>query len=519
MTRSLKLPVLDRRAIVGLAIALYMAIVARSAWVCDDAFISLRVASNFASGYGLVHNVGERVQGYTNPLWVLLLGVAHAIWKDGFWVAMLSSLAVSLAAAVVLTAGVARRRMVGAAAVLALAFTQAFADFSTSGLENPLSHLLLAGFLAFYLAPSSRRSDRRVLSMWVLSGLLVLNRLDNLPVIAPAVVHLFSIRPWRRSLKVALVGLSPLIAWLLFSLVYYGSPVPNTAVAKLNADIPRPEMIGQGLLYLLHAVDSDPLAVCLLLLGCAVGWTRPRRAPKLVALGVVLQLGYVVWVSGDFMAGRFLTVPLLAAVCLLASPGARALERRAYPALAGLLAWVALVSPHRPFGSGPPLKEIPKSGIVSEREWYLDNMTLVANLRRRAYRAHSYWRDGERIRRGSDPVGVHTNVGLVGYAAGPTRYIVDIAALTDAFLARIPFEYRSDWRPGHLGRPVPRGYVESLKANKNLVEDPELYALYERVRLLTRGPLWSWTRLKTVAAFNVGLYRLAPRGPDGPLRQ
>src|SRR5438105_15822381 len=48
----------------------------------DDSFISFRYARNLLRGDGLVYNPGERVEGYTNFLWVVLsagamgLGVA-----------------------------------------------------------------------------------------------------------------------------------------------------------------------------------------------------------------------------------------------------------------------------------------------------------------------------------------------------------------------------------------------------------------------------------------------------------
>jgi len=41
--------------------------------VQEDAFISIRYAQNLVDGHGLVYNAGERVEGYTNFLWTLLL--------------------------------------------------------------------------------------------------------------------------------------------------------------------------------------------------------------------------------------------------------------------------------------------------------------------------------------------------------------------------------------------------------------------------------------------------------------
>lgn len=46
----------------------------------DDAMISMTYAKNIAHGYGLVWNVGgERVEGFTNPLWVFLMTPFHLL--------------------------------------------------------------------------------------------------------------------------------------------------------------------------------------------------------------------------------------------------------------------------------------------------------------------------------------------------------------------------------------------------------------------------------------------------------
>ena len=45
----------------------------KSFWVSDDAFISFRYALNFVNGHGLVFNYGERVEGFTNFLWTVIL--------------------------------------------------------------------------------------------------------------------------------------------------------------------------------------------------------------------------------------------------------------------------------------------------------------------------------------------------------------------------------------------------------------------------------------------------------------
>src|SRR5690242_17979411 len=47
-----------------------------------DAFISMRYARNLALGHGPVFNPGERVEGYTNFLWTLILWIPeHFGWS------------------------------------------------------------------------------------------------------------------------------------------------------------------------------------------------------------------------------------------------------------------------------------------------------------------------------------------------------------------------------------------------------------------------------------------------------
>jgi hypothetical protein len=51
-------------------------------WMDDDAFISFRYARNLVRGAGLVFNPGERVEGYTNFLWTVLLAGLHGLGAD-----------------------------------------------------------------------------------------------------------------------------------------------------------------------------------------------------------------------------------------------------------------------------------------------------------------------------------------------------------------------------------------------------------------------------------------------------
>src|SRR5262245_66527524 len=51
---------------------LLLILVLGNAWVTEDAFITFRVVDNFVHGHGLRWNIDERVEAYTNPLWLLV---------------------------------------------------------------------------------------------------------------------------------------------------------------------------------------------------------------------------------------------------------------------------------------------------------------------------------------------------------------------------------------------------------------------------------------------------------------
>ncbi len=500
---------LDRNTLRVLAVVVFMLVVVRRAWMCDDSFISMRVVDNFVGGYGLTFNADERVQGFTNPLWVFLVSLPHAIVRQPYWSCVGTSLVVALGGAVVLAYRVVRDPVVAALALVALAFTQAFADFSTSGLENPLSHLLLIAFLAIYLMPDWR--IRYAQWAWLLAGLMFVNRLDSALMVIPALAHLWTKLAWRRSLRFALIGLSPIIAWELFSLVYYGFLLPNTAFAKLNLDIPKGTMIGQGLIYLVDSLERDPLTGLLIAAGLTVGWLHRDWSRRFLALGVLLQLAYAVWVAGDFMAGRFLSLPLAGAVCLLAAsvPEQPEVRSSVVRVTAAVLGVVILVSPHNPFRENPRPEGVPESGVVNERDWYRDHTGVLANLRRAGYKKSGWYKEGRKMADAGTVAEQHCNAGLSGLGAGPSVHILDLANLTDALLAHVEYKYwqhREYWRVAHYGRPVPPGYLESLRTGENRIRDPKLHEYYDKLRVVIRGPIFTAERFRLIWELNTGVY-------------
>jgi len=496
-------------AAVAIGSALLLALVASAGWVGDDAFITLRVIDNAWHGYGLRWNVIERVQVYTHPLWMLLLGALYGVSREPFWTTIAASLAATGALLHIVTTRIART-VAGAVLALALfAGSKAFVEFSTSGLENPLSHLLLALLALSASSPSP--------APWRLSGLaalVALCRFDLLAVIAPlwlsGASSCLASEPatGRRRVGLALVaGWWPLAAWLAFAVVYYGAVVPNTALAKLPSNVPRIDLAAQGLWYFRDSFVSDPVT----LLVIATATVHALRTPGARSTGVALALGLavVIAVGGDFMSGRFLTPAFVLAVCHVARHVALP-AAAAGTAIAALALGVAMPeSPLRVWRLAPREQRVVTHGhgILDERAFYASFTSVWAVLGAHGPEQHP-WARGARDAQLAPRIMVFEAVGLLGYHAGPGGHILDPLALTDPVASRLPA--LPGWRIGHFRREFPEGYEAAIHAclaavfPANAIAPPagpcppvppstftlpSMAALHEHVVLLSQAPI------------------------------
>jgi arabinofuranosyltransferase len=481
--------------------AVLLTLVLRSAWVADDAYITLRSVENWLNGFGLRWNTGERVQAFTHPLWMLALTLVYTLVRQGFIATVLLGL-ITTCAGLLLLRRLARSPVHAAVVFLLLAASRTFIDFSTSGLENPLSHLLVGTFIYCYV---ERREG--VLRLAALSALIALNRSDALLFVIPALAHTcwlgwrdLGIRKTGLSL---LLGFSPLLAWEVISLVYYGSLVPNTAYAKLNTGVSGFELTAQGAVYVRDMLAWDPPLLPIVGLGIALALGSRQLRPSLIAIGVTLYLLYVVRIGGDFMMGRFFTLPLFTACCLLA----RAELPLEQPASLGLVfGALALLFLHPNATERWPIGAMQHDGVADERAYYRDTSSFMMWTRTRNIPSHYWVADGHRAKINAKRVELSGNVGYLGFAAGPSVHIVDKHALTDPLLARLPARADPFWRIGHYEREVPKGYLATLESGKCKLDDRDLCKYYERLHEVVAGDLWSWSRLRTIVALNLGHY-------------
>jgi arabinofuranosyltransferase len=491
-------------ALISLLTLAFLAVLIRTAWLSDDALITLRTVLNVTHGFGLRFNIDERVQTYTHPLWLGVLTAAYYLTANVYFAAFVSSVLFSVFAfwtAVTRAASVWQ----AAAVVVVLLFSRAFVDFSTSGLENPLSYVLL-GWLVFAFARTESGGGRRLLAqLWLIASLLYLTRPDDVVLAAPMLVA----GTWRlRRTGVAApiaIGLLPAALWTMFAVVYYGFPFPNTAYAKLAMGVDPAEVHLQGLLYLIDSVDRDPLTLTTIAFAVILAVKQRRATAIVLASGLVLYLAYVVSIGGDFMAGRFTAVPLFGAALLLGAfvEGPRSF----WMAAAGLFLALGSAGSHLPLWSNSSFGDSGNkaSGIIDERGVYFHDKSLVT-ARRSTFREP----DWPRANPATHPYQVMPTCGLMGTAGldlGPLVHLLDECALADPLLAHLPAIYSPEWRTGHYRRLIPPGYQQTLESGDNAIKDRGLHEFYGHLATLTRSEhIWSWVRLKEIAAVDMGRY-------------
>jgi hypothetical protein len=293
---------------------------ARYYYLDDDQMISMRYARNLAEGHGPVWNPGERVEGYTNFGWMVVMAAVHAVGTPD----RLASLAVEginwiLAGAIVVLTDRLFRTFephpswpLRAALLVTTALSVDVLFWAVNGFETTLLTVLFLWALLGML--DSAGGGRFRLWPCLVAGLLPIVRSDaaDLTVIVILVGWGLGLR---RGWGIAALAALPLAAHEAFRVAYYGDWLPNTYYLKVAG---RAGLARLGLGYAKGFVAAYPTAVAFA--GAAALLSRDRRV-RVLLLPMGLAVLRLVFVGADmFEHSRFLA-PLLPVVLVGAAIG------------------------------------------------------------------------------------------------------------------------------------------------------------------------------------------------------
>ena len=309
-----------RCGLVGL-FALSVAWAWANRFVQDDAFISFRYARNLAQGNGLVWNIGERVEGYTNFLWTLCLAPSFLFgWEPVFYsyVLSLTAYVCTLVVSYGLATTLWKTWKAGVLCVFLLATNFSFSSYATGGLETQFG---IAWVMTAIGALEYWRRDQQRIALCIGAGLAsafaVMTRMDAILILVP----FWSVtvwRVWRTGLRrgwymfglAASMAAGPVFCWILWRHAYYGAWLPNTFLIKSTG---VSWIRGAYYVALFYGVYGFWLAI-------PACWRCGRWLDKTpfvagAAVAWVLWQLYVVCIGGDFMEFRMM-MPGLPLSCL-----------------------------------------------------------------------------------------------------------------------------------------------------------------------------------------------------------
>ena len=407
----------------------------------DDAFISYRYVRNLVAGHGLVFNPGERVEGYTNFMWIILLAVFTRLGLDTILASKILGVTSGCIALVLLykisrlvlqtqyvrTDGRASTKARGSepqgsaasshwlfAAIppAILASNGAFAYWTISGLETAC--FIMAVLLSVYCYLSRGRL------MAVAAALATLLRPEGALVFAIIVVHSFLTKERSfRNCLVQVLGFTLLVTpFLAFRISYYRDILPNPFYAKTGLSL---EYVRAGVTYFWLFLKAYGLWGGLLLAPLLL-YRRLRPMEKFILLFVYIYTAYVILVGGDVLRAHRFFLPILPLVYVLFALGIAGLHsflriRSEHAASVGTAVLVAALSMMTFL--------LPRAPIKSAREAEIalyDKMAKHADAL-----THSFGRDFTLAA---------STIGAIGYLADVK--VIDMLGLTDRYIAKHP---------------------------------------------------------------------------------
>jgi arabinofuranosyltransferase len=287
----------------------------------DDAFITLRYARRWIDGSGPTWTDGDRVQGYSSPLWLIQLAFLGRCGANLVWASR--ALGVIYFGAIF---AIFQRARTLPYCSLVLATLPGISVWAMGGLET-----VSFAFWCVLAAVSTRQiSETKDATprMGALAGAALvgaaLTRPEGLGLAIVACGWVLASRKVRALLGLAPALILPLAAWAAFSVIYYGDPLANPTYAKITG-YPLSSSIDDGLTYLAvtqgcwcWAVSSSLLVI--LLASWSGASARGPTASRLwiVAMATPIVCGVLVG-GGDHMVGGRLILP--AVVLLIFAAG------------------------------------------------------------------------------------------------------------------------------------------------------------------------------------------------------
>ena len=293
---------------------------------CEDMYISLRYVRNFVEGKGLVFNNFDKVEGFSDFLWVMLIAATHKLLHLDIPIAArglsLAFSVITLLYTYYLSFKFTGEKFISYMAAFLVAVNGSFACYGLAGLENPLFALFILMIINFTYE-----------NKWFLAGiftaLLTMTHPEGFIIYLPIAFYILITKntageKWTAWFITALGALVLAIPWTLWRVSYYGYLIPNSVAAKNGMDIFFQIKIGLAYAGNFLFVNSDCLIVLFLLPIINAVFNKQKikdfLSDKLLVLLLATSFVFIlfyIWVGGDWMPGWRFFASMIPLFCII----------------------------------------------------------------------------------------------------------------------------------------------------------------------------------------------------------
>ncbi|MEW5924100.1 MAG: hypothetical protein AB1746_08945 [Candidatus Zixiibacteriota bacterium] len=382
----------------------------------DDAFISYRYVKNFLGGIGLVYNPGERVEGYTNFLFVILMALFGNYGVN--YITLSKLLGIISGASIIILSFIWFRRLFpdrkyelpAFGAPVLLAVNSAFAYWSISGLETVMFAALI--FWGIFFASEKKHI------MVAMLALATLTRPEGGLVFVLIIIYYLMTKFMNRRAIAGLIAAYALliIPQFVFRLSYYGDLLPNPFYAKTGWSV---GYFMAGLNYVWLFLKQYGF-VGILIIVPLVSITRIPVRLRLPIFIMTIYIFYIILVGGDVLHGHRFFIALIPLIYLLFFAGLsgwlRGINDNKFITISVSIILIAAFLTY-----GTPYKWI--------RSIRKTELGLVENM--------TYWTKVISDARGNTNYSIAlSTIGAFGYYSNAV--VIDLLGLTDRTIARNP---------------------------------------------------------------------------------
>jgi arabinofuranosyltransferase len=292
-----------------------------NAWGTDDAFISYRYAQNLVNGNGLVFNSDQRVEGYSNLLYILLLTPAFLFTKDlGIYVyASLLNIIFVVIAFLLFSRYLNKvsNRYALLASLVFIVYPPLWA-WTASGMETTLVLLLqLCILILVEECIAAAKAKFPILLLCVAVALSVLVRPDGFIFPVLAIFYCVIKGKYRLALYIGIVLVITSLGYTSWRYLYYQDFFPNTFYAKVSGTLldrityAFQLLIVVSILHgLLPYLWAFILRASLELKPIFQSVNQLRSSLGFETILAFVWLGYWIFIGGDVYYERFLLILL-----------------------------------------------------------------------------------------------------------------------------------------------------------------------------------------------------------------